>query len=195
MLELGDRRKIPSPIRISERTRACRNCSPQESPRDSRLANENGIATPTMNMKQGWIRSQATQPVHSTCWSCQAAVFQNIFQGLPYQCPSYRVRMSAWCLTRLEMAHPSETISSIVKPRNASNDISRSGIDFEAAAFLADFSSVDAAGRAGGGGAFGPSSRCLNAMSRTPCSRRSLRLGLGIGIRPQRRRRVRPLGD
>src|ERR1700734_2486045 len=179
MFELVDRKKIPSPIRISERIRACRNCSPQESPRDSRLANENGIATPTMNMKQGWIRSQATQPVHSTCCSCQAAVFQNIFQGLPYQCPSYRVRMSECFSTILEMAQPSETMSSIVKPRNASNDIRRSGIDLGAAALLADFSSVDTAGRTEGADAFGPSSPCLNAISRTPCSRRSPRLGLG----------------
>ena len=40
--------------------------SHQVCPGRVRLAYENGIATPTMNMNDGWIRSQKVQPRHGT---------------------------------------------------------------------------------------------------------------------------------
>ena len=56
-----------SPRELKARIKACRSRCPHESPKASRRAKANGIETPTMNMNEGWIRSQYTQPAHATC--------------------------------------------------------------------------------------------------------------------------------
>ena len=50
--------------------KACSRTVLYESPRAVLFAKEKGIATPTMNMKKGWIRSQANSPFHSACSNC-----------------------------------------------------------------------------------------------------------------------------
>ena len=51
---------------MSERQSAWAVIAIVESPRASRLASENGSATPTRNENDGWIRSCSEQPTHST---------------------------------------------------------------------------------------------------------------------------------
>ncbi len=60
-----EERKTASTIKMNERSNAWPSKRAQPSPRARRLAYENGIATPTMNMNDGWIRSQNVQPRHS----------------------------------------------------------------------------------------------------------------------------------
>ena len=74
--------------------------------RARRLAYENGIATPTMNMNDGWIRSQNVQPRHSTWSNCWASTEKNSDWTL-----SPPVPMPA------NVAMPPEAIASITKPR------------------------------------------------------------------------------
>jgi hypothetical protein len=63
---------MPSTINSSDRTTACPNSRPKGWPRSRRLATENGSATPTMNMNEGWIRSHGVTPTHSRCSSMSA---------------------------------------------------------------------------------------------------------------------------
>ena len=51
----------------------CRKLAAKVAPCAARLASANGMATPTMNMKAGWIMSQNTPPSHAT-WSNQEAM-------------------------------------------------------------------------------------------------------------------------
>src|SRR5208337_1030952 len=62
-----ERRKIPRKTSTSDRQTACAAILPGDCPRASRLASENGSATPTRNENDGWIMSWSTQPIHSTC--------------------------------------------------------------------------------------------------------------------------------
>ena len=62
-----ERRKTPWQTSTSDRQTACAVILPGDCPRASRLASENGSATPTRNENDGWIMSWSTQPIHSTC--------------------------------------------------------------------------------------------------------------------------------
>ena len=69
-----------SPCRVSVANR-------NDSPRRSRLASENGKATPTRNEKDGWIMSWTEHPRHSTCdwWNasnCHVGLSGNAFATL-----------------------------------------------------------------------------------------------------------------
>ena len=66
-------RPEPTEIRIwlrrvsrRERARTCRKLSRSLAPRAARAASAKGMATPTMNMNAGWIRSQKTRPSQGT---------------------------------------------------------------------------------------------------------------------------------
>src|SRR3954452_20914742 len=70
-----DERKMPRAIKMSERRSAWPKSRDQDSPRARRFAYEKGIATPTMNMNDGWIMSQKEQPRQETCsnWRARAS--------------------------------------------------------------------------------------------------------------------------
>ena len=72
-------------------------------PAPAGAAIENGRATPTRNENDGWIRSCSEQPSHSTC--C-------VWRARNGQKPPAPV---SW--TYFAMPSPSDTISSMTKPR------------------------------------------------------------------------------
>src|SRR5262249_49704567 len=62
-----EERKTASAINTNERHNTWPKFCQRPCPFACRLAKEYGIATPTMNKNDGWIRSQNEQPVHTTC--------------------------------------------------------------------------------------------------------------------------------
>ena len=61
-----ERRKIPSATSTKARQSGVGVIQPATGRGASRLAIENGRATPTRNENDGWMRSCSEQPVHST---------------------------------------------------------------------------------------------------------------------------------
>src|SRR6266704_4166651 len=62
-LDQLEARKTPSSVSAKARQRAWKDILVRPWPFAWRAAIEKGIDAPTMNMKQGWMRSQSVQPV------------------------------------------------------------------------------------------------------------------------------------